>query len=102
MSPISPVQVAKKKGEYIPKEVFEAFDALIVENYVAGRAVVIQDEVVERVKKKVGNCNNKWLNVEAAYEAVGWKVEYDKPAYNESYPAKFIFTINDGRDGVPA
>jgi hypothetical protein len=34
---------------------------------------------------------NGWLNVEHLYETHGWKVEYDKPAYNEDYPATFKF-----------
>lgn len=92
MSPITPQQVAKKKGRYIPKVVFDAFDALIVTNYADGKAVVLQREVVERVKKTLPDFKNDWLNVESAYEAIGWTVDYDKPAYNETYPATFTFT----------
>lgn len=33
-----------------------------------------------------------WLNFEGAYRRAGWKVEFDKPGYNESYPATFKFT----------
>ncbi len=32
-----------------------------------------------------------WLNVEELYRAQGWTVTYDKPGYNESYPATFTF-----------
>jgi len=35
--------------------------------------------------------NNGWLNIEEAYRAADWEVEYDKPAYNETYRAHFIF-----------
>jgi hypothetical protein len=31
------------------------------------------------------------LDVETVYERAGWKVTYDKPAYNETYPATFRF-----------
>lgn len=92
MSPVTPEQVAKKKGQHIPKVVFDAFDALIIQNYADGKSVVIQSEVVERVKKTRQDFNSDWLNVEAAYEAIGWTVDYDKPAYNETYAAKFTFT----------
>ncbi len=34
---------------------------------------------------------NHWLDVETHYQAAGWKVAYDKPAYNENYPACFTF-----------
>lgn len=30
-------------------------------------------------------------HVEAAYEAVGWEVVYDKPVYCEAYAASFTF-----------
>jgi len=33
-----------------------------------------------------------WLNIEPMYRAAGWKVVYDKPAYNESYEPTFTFT----------
>lgn len=36
--------------------------------------------------------DNCWLDVEDIFEEVGWKVVYDKPGYNESYPANFEFT----------
>ena len=92
---ITPEQVAKAKPRQIPKEVFDAFDALIVENYVSGKSVVRQSDVVERVTKTRYEFKTEWLNVESAYESVGWRVEYDKPAYNETYPASFTFTAAD-------
>ena len=36
--------------------------------------------------------DNGWLDVEEAHRAAGWRVEYDKPAYNESYDAFFVFS----------
>ena len=35
--------------------------------------------------------NKGWLNIEEVYRSAGWKVNYDKPAYNESYDAYFTF-----------
>lgn len=35
---------------------------------------------------------NKWLDVESLFENEGWKVNYDKPGYCESYEASFKFT----------
>jgi hypothetical protein len=104
MSPITPQQVAAKKERYIPKAVFDVFDALIVENFCAGKAVVKQKDVVERVKKTLPDFKSAWLNVEEAYEAIGWQVYYDKPAYNETYDATFVFQSREkrGGDGVPA
>lgn len=35
--------------------------------------------------------DQKWLDFEPIYRKVGWKVEFDKPAYNESYDAFYRF-----------
>lgn len=32
-----------------------------------------------------------YLDIEEIYSASGWVVKYDKPAYNEDYPATFEF-----------
>jgi len=32
-----------------------------------------------------------WLDFEALFEKVGWKVYHDKPAYNENYEPTFKF-----------
>lgn len=97
--PISPDEVAKMKVLSIPAEVIRVFNKLIVENYRNGCSVVLQRDVVERI---LGDCDivttaqqiydNHWLDIESSYEEVGWRVEYDKPAYNEGYDASFKFT----------
>jgi len=93
--PIKPSEVAKKKAIDFPDAVFEAFNQLIAQNFSAGYAVVKQDEVVALMVKKGlkrGEIfRNHWLDVEDVYKAAGWKVEYDKPAYCESYDAFFSF-----------
>jgi hypothetical protein len=33
------------------------------------------------------------LDIEDTYREAGWKVEYDKPAYCENYPANFTFRV---------
>lgn len=94
--PIKPSEVAKKKKNDIPDAVFEAFNELIAKKFSDGYATVKQADAVALMEKKGLNpnevYNNGWLNVEEVYRAAGWKVEYDKPAYNESYPATFTFS----------
>lgn len=93
--PIAPDEVAGAKKVIIPKKVFEAFNTLIVRNFAGNNAVVVQDDVVDLLVKGGLNrsdiFNNHWLDVEDAYRSAGWIVEYDKPGYNESYPATFAF-----------
>lgn len=84
----------------------KAVDGLLLEKWDGKEAVILQDEIIERIRwggPIDGNTKEPvitrqdifdkgWLNFEYAYEAVGWKVEYDKPGYNEDYPASFTFT----------
>lgn len=98
--PIRPSDVSKVKKSSIPDEVFQAFNELIAEKMRGKSAVVMQNEVIERILKKMEpkECtraqifDNGWLDVEADYSRSGWSVDYDKPGYNEMYEAKFTFT----------
>lgn len=94
--PISAADAEKYKQASIPYVAFEAFNELIVENLSSGRASVYQADVVDRMVKK-GLKKDEiykkgWLDVEPIYRAAGWKVEYDKPGYNESYQPYFVFS----------
>jgi hypothetical protein len=59
-------------------------------------ARVSQDDVIKRIMQ-LGDFerntifNEGYLDVEPLFEQYGWEVTYDKPAYNESYKAFFIF-----------
>lgn len=92
--PATPEDILALKRRLIPSFVLDAFNELIAENYRAGSAIVDQDEVVTRIHAKMGpgEFDRHWLDVEPLFRQAGWKVEYDKPGYNENYPAKFIFT----------
>lgn len=96
VKPISPDEVGAEKQKHLPEIVFETFNRLIAQNFSNGRAKVMQEDVVHALTE---NCittseidKNGYLNVEEAYRDAGWKVEYDKPGYNESYGAFFVFT----------
>lgn len=93
--PIRPEEVAEAKVGGIPEAVFQAFNELIAKHFVNGMARVKKDDVVDLIVEK-GLCradifSNGWLNVEAAYRAAGWVVDYDKPGFNETYQATFSF-----------
>ncbi len=100
--PVTPQEALKLKESKIPDYVFAAFNELISENIVHGRAKVNQPKVVERIIREAKELgidllrsdiySNGWLDVEDVYRKAGWKVEYDKPGYNESYDAYFVFT----------
>jgi hypothetical protein len=104
VKPISPKALteARKKPDFFPPEVIEAFNELITKNFNGGEAHVGQDEVCRLARSKMAKrgrkvssdeiFDNGWMDIEPLFRANGWKVEYDKPGYNESYEAFFVFT----------
>jgi hypothetical protein len=93
--PIKPSEVGTHQKAIIPAAVFDAFNAEIAANFSNGSARVQQADIVARLA--VGGVSRDevfkrgWLNVEEAYRAEGWDVTYDKPGYNESGTAFFVF-----------
>lgn len=93
--PITPKEIGSKNS--FPEEVIDAFNELIPKN----GGIVMQNEVIDLIISKMQAngkevsredvFKNRWLDVEAVYRKAGWKVEYDKPGYNETYEASFSF-----------
>lgn len=94
--PVTPNDVVTIKKSLIPDEAIESFNELIAENFLDGHSQFTQKKVVARMVKKGLSTNdiyNKgWLDVEDIFRKAGWKVEYDKPGYNEDYEATFSFS----------
>ena len=100
--PIKPTDVAElKRKVVIPEKVFDAFNELIAKYWNGSYAEFSQGEVVRLILKKFSRSktvtessiySNHWLDVEPIYREAGWKVVYDRPAYNESYAPTFEFS----------
>lgn len=101
--PITPAEIGAYKATVIPEAVIEAFNELIAARFTNGEATVKSSEVellAVRKLKKAGNrhakaqtlYDNGWMNVEEMYREAGWRVKYDRPGYNESYAATYVFT----------
>lgn len=78
-------------------EVIQVFNELIQKYWDGTQARFKQDEAVGLITERMGQkpgflFENKYLDIEHLYRRAGWKVEYDKPGYNESYPATFTFS----------
>ena len=101
VGPISPNEVCSQAKANFPSAVFEVFNDLIAANWNGISATIRQDEVVKRLVAKGLERNEifdkGWLNVEEAYRSKGWRVEYDKPGYNETYEATFTFRRKGSR-----
>lgn len=86
-------------------ETIEAFNELIQEKWDGKQAKITQDEAVVRIldkytypndeafrnKKRDEILHKHQLDVENIYREKGFIVEYDKPGWNETYDAFFIF-----------
>ncbi len=97
--PISPSEVMGQKVNSIPDFVFEAFNKCIAKNWNGRSSIVLQKEVVAEIRSLQSGTEfagldpfkEHWLDVESVYENNGWRVEYDKPSYYESYEPSFTF-----------
>ncbi len=96
--PITPADAKAKKEKTIPEEVYDAFNELIIKNLSSdGTATVTQAEAMDLICKKMPAVtrqqvyDHNWMDIESAYRKAGWTVAYDKPGYNETYPACFMF-----------
>jgi hypothetical protein len=101
IKPIKPISPTEVEDKPIPDEVIAAFNALILKNYIGKEARVEQEEALKLAVKNFKASgkkitedkifDNKWMDVEDLFRKEGWRVTYDKPAYNETYEAYFIF-----------
>jgi hypothetical protein len=93
--PIKPDDVEKKKIANLPEEVFTVINNLIVKHWNSGASLIFQNEIIVALVKlgftEQQIFSDHLLDVEAAYRAAGWKVDYDKPGFCETYEASFIF-----------
>lgn len=103
VKPISPVEAENEHRDTIPDSIIRAFNTLIIKNYepINKTSIVKQCEILDMVcgdpdcgmLKRDDVFDNHWLDVEDIYREQGWDVIYDKPAYNESYDAYFVFSV---------
>ena len=94
--PIKPSKVQDRKTSNIPGKVFDVFNDLIAKAWDGHSATVMQGKAAKEVARvmriSVGEVFDRgYLDVEAAYRKMGWRVEYDKPGFNETYEASFTF-----------
>lgn len=96
MKPITPDEVVNKKKTLIPDYVINCFNIAIAKKWNGYSSTVSQDEIVATICA-AGDVDRRavfdqhYLDIEPIFEEAGWSVEYDKPGYNETYDARFIF-----------
>lgn len=97
IKPITPNEVVSEKALYLPDEVFEVVNRLIAKHWSGAMATIKQDEIIESLIAQMDIDREevfarKLLDFETVYRSAGWKVRYDKPAYDENYDAFFQFS----------
>jgi hypothetical protein len=99
VTPLKPADMQAAQAARIPDEVIEVVNELLAKEFSNGRATLLQKDVIAALCNKM-MCTresvfaNRWLDFEPAFRQAGWKVSYDKPAYNESYEARYEFRID--------
>lgn len=88
--PYGPKEISK----ILPDFVYDAVNELLSENLDSSVTTIYQDDLQARIIAKADGMEfqQKWLDIELPYRAAGWKVTYDKPAYNETGRAYFEFS----------
>jgi hypothetical protein len=96
--PISPDEIVEKKTQLIPDYVFEAFNELIAKKWDGHCAAILLSEATMVVLSKAPEGVSRdmifkehYLEVEHSYQLAGWKVEFDRPGYNETYDSVYRF-----------
>jgi hypothetical protein len=95
--PIKPSEVVNLKCQYIPEIVFNIFNDHIASAWDGRKAIVRQEQVVSALLDTEKYTREEIfrkhiLDIEEIYRREGWKIEFDKPGYGESYGAFWTFT----------
>lgn len=119
VKPVTPKEAGALKQEMwernLPPPVLEAINEAIIAEHEERGFTVTQEQVMTSILKKMKegrdqftlddtNCpwyykvtrqgvfDHHWLDFEKMFEKAGWKVEFDKPGYNENYNAFWRFS----------
>lgn len=94
--PVTPAEAIAAQQTQIPDVIFDTVNALLVQRSGSSRITITQKEVIAQLGAAGMDAEtiykNSMLDFEAAYEASGWQVVYEKPAYNEPFAPYWVFT----------
>ena len=102
MKPITPEKVEQIRIHEMPEAIIQATNELIVRKWNGHEATVKVYEIVNHYFSVSGEEDTAaarkelfakhYLDIEPAYREATWKVKFDKPGYDESYDAYFVFS----------
>lgn len=99
--PLTPAEVMSSISQVIPDFVIDAVNYLLQKHYRGCTVTILQKDIEAEIKKRKGGIKFEdwWLDFEPVYEKAGWRVKYDKPGFNETYDASYIFSKRIDKDG---
>ena len=97
VKPLSPADILKEKREFFNETVLEVVNDFLRKKITSsGTAFILQCEVVTALVERGLDSKlifaENLLDFEPAFEAVSWRVVYDRPGYNEDYEPSWTFT----------
>lgn len=92
--PFTPERVEKERMHYIPNEMIDAINSLLISAKQVDGSIIISHKEIELKFKKLytGKINLSWYDFESLYEKYNWKVTYTGSGYGDSYDAYYTFT----------
>lgn len=103
VKPISFDDFEKQYEKHIPDFVIEAVNKLLLKSWDGSSATITQNSIINAMIRPQEYSemptsefrrmifDEHWLDFENLYRENGWDVYYDKPGYNETYDAYFVF-----------
>src|SRR3954470_22754707 len=96
VKPIKPSEVVDKMEETIDSNLLQAINNLIVKNWTGSSAHFAVSDVLNELNKlkeyDTLEIKSFSANFPPVYKKAGWKVDTDRPGYNESYETNWTFT----------
>lgn len=96
VKPFTPQAAKDAQQNAVPEIVLSIVNHFLAQRAASNLIFINQKEVVEQLEEagytRSAIFAEHLLDFEAAYRANGWKVVYDKPAYNETYDPRWEFS----------
>jgi len=102
MKAITPNEVLENRERYIHPDIIKVVNEILSQRFIRNSVCKI---TVKEIWEKFHILNpefdkkllfkEKHMDFEDVYRKSGWVVQYDGPAYNETYDAFFKFSLNE-------
>lgn len=92
IKPITPKDIVDRQEEFIPDVVIEVFNELIALNWNDGESRFELKAVRALLEQKGSVIKPHWFNIEDIYRKAGWKVDYCRADYTETFPSYYVFS----------